>query len=277
MSWFGTGASQYRLPVVTLKLGMKMYEVFFGGRGGYMKMIMKQQPGRCSSMQSRSSTSNRFSAQPLLLELKDPKISRPRTSNHRGTSFCVDLFHFLPVWTTYFGAIRVLKLVVQCQAQALPQLLFVDFGYFGCFSNGGTPQKQQKNSLVGENKKKWFHVMCFPFWSILAHSKFLSFPKSEEEWRTNRKGGRTYSKTMPMLLKFLKRCWPLWKDVDLFEGSSPSFIWAAPEGTSPRACCAWAWGLSEGRPNETPEKKMGNRRIQHLHQFTPWDLAWKLS
>ena len=88
MSWFGTGASQYRLPVVTLKLGMKMYEVFFGGRGGYMKMIMKQQPGRCSSMQSRSSTSNRFSAQPLLLELKDPKISRPRTSNHRGTSFC---------------------------------------------------------------------------------------------------------------------------------------------------------------------------------------------
>ena len=248
-----------------------------------MKMIMKQQPGRCSSMQKVFYIQSFFSSNPTFGTERSQDIpARPRTSNHRGTSFCVDLFHFLPVWTTYFCAIRVLKLVVQCQAQALPQLLFVDFGYFGCFSNGGTPQKQQKNSLVGENKKKWFHVL-----SILAHFGPFQVPlipqigrrvKNQSKGRDNIFKDDADAIEIPeKMLTSLKRCWPLWKDVDLFEGSSPSFIWAAPEGTSPRACCAWAWGLSLGRPNENPEKKMGNRRIQHLHQFTPWDLAWKLS
>ena len=192
------------------------YEVFFGGRGGYMKMIMKQQPGRCSSMQKVFYIQSFFSSNPTFGTERSQDIpARPRTSNHRGTSFCVDLFHFLPVWTTYFCAIRVLKLVVQCQAQALPQLLFVDFGYFGCFSNGGTPQKQQKNSLVGENKKKWFHVL-----SILAHFGPFQVPlipqigrrvKNQSKGRDNIFKDDADAIEIPeKMLTSLKR-WPLWR------------------------------------------------------------------
>jgi hypothetical protein len=52
------------------------YEVFFGGRGGTWRWSWSNNLEDAAPCK-RSSTSNRFSAQTLLLELKDPKISRP--------------------------------------------------------------------------------------------------------------------------------------------------------------------------------------------------------